>query len=298
MSSGTFTPAQKEDFNQVYNLPDPRPYYAGLVATDYRCPEVVANVLRSIGSAVVAARDGEAGEPRALRVIDFACGFGAVGAILRHDITMVQLYAYYAASSWQLGDGSRHREADRQYYAGSKLEAQPAVEITGLDIVGNALDYAAQMGFIDATADENLVDEPPSQQLQERLAAADLVIEAGAVGEVTHLVYGQILASGARPWFLRCPKPDVDWTSLTEVLDKADYVSEQFSGPLRYRKALGAEEDARVRALAKKHGISADDALVDGYIAIRLTLSRPAEDAARCGIGEMGLEKLCAGCFD
>ena len=85
-----FEPKQKEDFAAVYDLPDPRPYYRGLTATTmnsrgdgWRCR---ANYREAMG----VARDN-----RALQVLDLR-GFGAVGALLRHSLSMSSLYAHYA----------------------------------------------------------------------------------------------------------------------------------------------------------------------------------------------------------
>ena len=88
-----FEPKQKEDFAAVYDLPDPRPYYRGLTATHYRMPEVMAGVVERITERLLAHR---AGDDRALQVLDFACGFGAVGALLKHSLSMSSLYAHYA----------------------------------------------------------------------------------------------------------------------------------------------------------------------------------------------------------
>jgi hypothetical protein len=305
-STTTFKPAKKEDFAQVYNLPDPRPYYAGLVATDYRMPEVLAKVVGCIGCTIVDAQDGRkadqtaGGEQRALRVVDFACGFGAVGAILRHEMTMAQIYAYYASAPWQPEVGTKHRLADVEWHARFKRANQPAVEITGLDVAGNALEYACEMGLIDKIAHEDLVKAPPSTRLRDCLHAADLVIEAGGVGSVQHLVFAQVLKSGARPWILRCPKPDVDWEPLNRVLAQAGYMSESIGPPIRYRKTLGAEEDERVRARANELGLNANEVIIEGYIAISVTLSRPVEAVEAYPLAELGLEALCrqAGCFD
>ena len=38
----------KDDFNQVYDLPDPRPYYAGLAPSDYRMPGVIARCIPKV----------------------------------------------------------------------------------------------------------------------------------------------------------------------------------------------------------------------------------------------------------
>ena len=140
-----------------------------------------ARFVRAIGPSVVRARTdpgSDASEPRDLRVIDFACGFGAVGAMLRHDLTMAQLYAYYAETPWKYGDGRKQRQADAEWHAKARYAALaqtghdpearpavlPAVHITGLDVAGNAMDYAIDMGLMEVASSENLVEQPTSAQ--------------------------------------------------------------------------------------------------------------------------------------
>ena len=240
----TFVPTQKEHFDSVYDLPDPRPYYNGLLPTAYRIPFVVASAVRSLAGA------GETTPP--LRVIDFACGYGAVGAMLRHNLTMDELYSHYSSTDWQADTPLQYRELDREWYARRHIGTHiSAIELTGLDVAHRALAYAADMGLVDAIAHENLVEVAPSASLRERLVEADLVIEAGSVGhdDVQLGVFRSILATGARPWFLRVTRPDVDTQRVEALLATTGYVTSSLGPLIRYRKPLGAEEEARVLAL-------------------------------------------------
>ena len=99
------------------------------------------------------------------RLLDFACGYGAIGALLRHDVSMAEIYARYGERQWQPEDARRYWEADAAFFAARRAE-RAAFEIAGIDIAGNALDYASALGFVDRAFHENLVDDAPSDGLK------------------------------------------------------------------------------------------------------------------------------------
>ena len=61
-------------------------------------------------------------------------------------------------------------------------------------------------------------------KLRETLARVHLIVESGGVGEVQATVFERIIAAGPRPWILRSPRPDVDWTTLETVFARDTYV--------------------------------------------------------------------------
>jgi hypothetical protein len=285
---------QREQFDQVYDLPDPRPYWAGLLPTAYRIPIVVAGAIRALSA--------HATEGTPLRVIDFACGHGAVGAMLRHKLKMEDIYAYYTMSDWQPDQPTKYRALDREWYRRHLLTApSPPIEITGLDVAGRALAYAAEMGLIDAVAHENLIEAQPSDALRDKLLSTDLIVEAGAVGDegVQFGVYRAILAMGARPVIMRIERPDVDLRDVDELLAATGYVTHTLGPTIRYRKPLGPAEAARVLKVAATLGKSAEEAMKLDFIAVRLTISCPA-GVAHWPFDVSELETRCKaqGCFD
>ena len=135
----TFTamslPRHKDDFGRVYDLEDPSPYFNALAPSGYRMPEVLARALKAIHGAVCAARDA----PGTLRVLVFACGYGAVGALVCHDVSMAELYARYAKRSWQPDEGRRYWAGDARFFA-ARREKPGRFEFGGLDIDWTPLD--------------------------------------------------------------------------------------------------------------------------------------------------------------
>ena len=279
-------PKHKDDFDRVYDLEDPSPYFTALRPSDYRMPAVLAGALKAVHRPVCAAR----GAGETLRVLDFACGYGAIGALLRHDISMAEFYARYGERGWRPVDGRCHWEADTAFFA-ARRKASAAFEIGGTDIAGAALEYAAALGFLDRTFHENLVDHAPSDVLTRFLRGVDLVVESGSLGGLLPIAFERILdacGNAGRPWFLYCPRPDVDWAPLNALWAERGYCTESLgTGPVRYRKALAAQERTDMLRVTRELGMRDEAVMRDGYLLVDMTLARPEADAGNPPIAQL-----------
>ena len=278
-------PRHKDDFGRVYDLEDPSPYFNALAPSGYRMPGVLARALKAIEGAVRDARDA----PATLRVLDFACGYGAVGALVRHDVSMAELYARYAKRNWQPDEGRRYWPGDARFFA-ARREQPGRLEIGGIDIAGVALEYAAAMGFVDRTFHVNLLDRGPSSAFERFLREVDLVVESGSLGELLPVAFGRILdCVGERPpWFVYSPRPDIDRTPLDALWAARGYRAESLgSEPVRYRKPLGEREKADMLRATRALGKSDDAVMRGGYLLVDMTLARPEGDAGNPPIARM-----------
>ena len=281
-------PKHKDDFDRVYDLEDPSPYFTALRPSDYRMPEVLARALKAIHRPVREARARDT--DGSLRVLDFACGYGAVGALLRHDVSMADVYARYGERRWRPADARRYWADDAAFFA-ARREASAGFEIGGADIAGVALEYAAALGFLDRIFHENLVEGGPSEELKRFLLGVDLVLESGALGDLLPGAFERILdgcGGSARPWFIYCPRPDVDWAPLTALWAERGYRAESLgTGPIRYRKALAEKEQVDMLRVTRALGKPDEAVMRDGYLLVDLTLARPEADTGNPLIEQM-----------
>ena len=284
-------PKHKNDFDRVYDLEDPSPYFTALRPADYRMPQVLAATLKAIHMAVAKAR----GVDKTLRLLDFACGYGAIGALLRHDISMHDIFTRYAQRDWQPSDARTYWESDAAFFSARRNDSA-GFEIGGTDIAGVALEYAAALGFLDEIFHENLIDAVPGNRFREFLCGVDLVVESGSLGGLLPMAFEHVLDAHAgrrQPWFLYCPRPDVEWDALDTLWQARGYAAESLSTvPIRYRKPLGDQERADMLRITRVLG-KADEAVIrDDYLLVDMTLARPAGDAA-----ELPIEQL-QDCYD
>jgi SAM-dependent methyltransferase len=264
-------PALPDDFEQTYDMPDPRPYFGALRPLDYRMPRVVCSFLRQFGATIAAAR----GEDRLL-LADFACGYGANGLLLQHEITLSEIHDHYLRP---LSDD--FLAADAAFFA-ARRQLGTKTRIIGIDIAAEALAYAKAVGAVDEAFAVNLVEEDPDPSLARLLTGADLIIESGAIGALLAPAMARILDTARgerRPWLLLAPRGDVDDSALRGVLAANGYRVEHCNQrPFRYRRFMGQQErqiilDA-VTALGRDPALWLDD----DYFLINLWLARPEAD--------------------
>ena len=286
VDSGDSLPRHKDDFDRVYDLEDPSPYFTALRPSDYRMPAVLAGALKAIHRPVCAAR----GTGESLRVLDFACGYGTIGALLRHDVSMADVYARYGERRWRPVDARRYWEADAAFFAARRADSA-ILEMGGIDIAGIALEYAEALGFLDRIFHEDLVDNAPSEALACFLRGVDLVVESGSLGGLLPVACERLLdgcGDANRPWFLYSPRPDVDWAPLDALWAERGYGAESLgSEPIRYRKALAAQERADMLRVTRELGMPDEAVMRDGYLLVDMTLARPEADAGNPPIAQL-----------
>lgn len=269
-----FSPSHKDDFKAVYNLDDPRPYYRALGRAHYRMPEVLCTFLRRAAAPLAAAR-----RKAHLRMVDFACGYGTNGALLRHTLGLDDVYAYFERDTAGGGTGTAESlRRDRRFFSRHREHEGATLEIGGIDIAPAALRYALEMGFVDAVFAEDLAREPPTRALAGFLRDVDIVIETGSIGPLLHRVFPALCAAARKrpPWFIYCPRPDVDWRPLERGWRALDYVVDALSpAPVRYRQVFSAAERADVLRLAARFDVAPSRALDGPYILTDLVMARP-----------------------
>ena len=270
-------PRHKSEFTAIYDLLDPSPYYQGLEPSNYRMPDVVCGFLRAAATELSRARHAKG----RLRVLDFASGYGANGALLRHDLTMADLYRHYGARTWHAGDGEAYWQTDKDFFA-VRRAAHDVFEIAGLDIAANAVNYALAVGLIDRAFSDDLVSSAPGPAAAAYLAQVDIVIECGALGLGLRNAFSNVLNAadnGRRPWFVYSPRPDVDWSALEALWAAQGYVARACNqAPVPYRRALSASEEREMIRDCAALGRPAARTIVDGYLAVDLMLARPEDD--------------------
>ena len=278
-------PRHKNDFGRVYDLEDPSPYFTALGPADYRMPGVLATTLQSMHGSIVKTRAAD----DTLKLLDFGCGYGVVGALLRHDLSVRDLYTHFGARTWVAGDARVYWESDSVYFSQTRDEPV-SFEIGGTDIAGVALEYAHALGFIDQVFHENLLEHPPSPTFKSFIRGVDVVVESGTLGVLLPVAFAEILDAGGknRPWFIYCPRPDVDWSSMDDLWPRRGYQSESLCPiPVRYRKPLDDFEREDMLRITRSFGKPDETVMRDDYLLVDLTLARPVGDVEALPIEQL-----------
>lgn len=269
-------PTHWRQFDRLYDLATPGPYFRGVHGGAYRMPRVVAAMLERLIPVVAPRRSGDA-----VRLLDFACGYGAVGLCLRFGLTMEELYRHYATD--------REIAEDIAVLSPLRRTDLPAHRIDGIDIAARALDYARAVGAIDAShavdvmaaAPNPAAPNPaaPDPAAAEAVARTDLIFECGALGD--HIAPAAdallTLAGAARPAMIFCPRPRVDVDRLERVLNSHGYRLETLIPGVRYRKPFSPEEGAEEIAAGAHYGLPPEACLIDGYFRVDIRIALPED---------------------
>ena len=276
----------KANFDHVYDLPDPRGYFEALGALDYQAPEHARRLFPTLLQEIRAG-EGPSG------ILDLCCSYGVNAALLRHDLTLDDLYARY--TSPDLADLSTEEltEADRAFYTERRHDAAP--EVVGADAAANAVRYALGTGLLEAGFGEDLERAEPSGAFRKAVGNTGLVPVTGGVGYVWERTFDRVLKAvaearpdGRAPWVATLPARLVDYDPLAAVFSRHGLVTEKLSArtfPQR-RFADDPELEHVLRQLAKM-GVDPAGKEEEGWYHADLYLSRPAEEASKVPVDEL-----------
>jgi hypothetical protein len=260
----------KADFGDVYNQPDPRAYYRTLGVLEYEIPAYGAAVFDSLLDEM----GGRAGKT----VLDVCCGYSANAALLNHGIELADLYEHYEhlenAAAEDIAEIDRHWFAEH-----SRLDP---VSVIGLDVAGNAVRYATDVGLLDQGVVADLETGQPDEETRQALAGADLVAVTGGVGYIGEKTFRAIVeASGDDPpWVAALCLRWVDYTPIAEALEDLGLVTEQLDGYCVPQRRFAHEEE-RQAALAglRVRGLDPGPEMQRDAHCAELYVSRPPEAA-------------------
>lgn len=181
----------KANFDEIYNLPDPRRYYRTLGALDYRIPTEARPIFRKIMKAMD--RDN-------LNVVDIGCSYGVNSAVIQFDLDFADLAARYREPAVNAESVAEAIIEDAAFFGNVKRWGR--ANFIGVDIAKEAAGYAKAVGLLDEAIVANLEETPLDDQAREAISNADLIITTGAVGYVTERTFSHIIdaVDGAPPW--------------------------------------------------------------------------------------------------
>ncbi|PRD41763.1 methyltransferase type 12 [Phyllobacterium phragmitis] len=265
--------------NDIYNNPDPIAYFSTLSRLGYRIPQEAKPQFQRLIDARRSVTESESA-----KVIDLGCSYGVNGALLKHGLSMDELYRFYGAAETDDLDALLQR--DRDFYA---EPADTALEIVGVDPADRAISYAVDVGMLDAGVVTDLEKGDPTSQDTAALENADLIISTGCVGYVTETSLERLLETSldSRPWMAHFVLRMFDFGGPEEMLGRHGYVTEKLEGLFRQRRFASAEERQHVLDNLHRLGIDATGAEETGWYLAELHVARPEEVAKSMPLSEV-----------
>lgn len=260
-------------FDDTYDRPDCRAYFRMMDALGYRNQHHAVAAFRSGLAALVGAR-GIA----APRVLDFASSYGIVTLLMRHEITLAEVFARYRAPEFDEASPQEVIARDRAWLAALPRRV-PSLHVTALDVMPNAVAYGCAVGLFDEGHAEDLEAGAPSPGLAAALGRVDMIVECGSVAQLMPRALDRVLAAcGARkPWVMTSPIRGNERAAAAEVLARHGLVQEVLPiAPFIHRRFEGPEEQARAIANARAAGHVTEGLESAGYFHAQVLLARPA----------------------
>jgi len=273
----------KANMDHIYDQADPRAYFRELRSVGYAIPGAAKPIFRKLISRL----QNRANDT--VRVLDIGCSYGVNAALLKHDLSISDLYEHWGDERLADATPEEFVENDRRYFA--NLDEGEDIEVIGLDVAENAVAFAEDAGLLDESLTVDLETEPLPEAAKAELAPVDLVTSTGCVGYVTEKSFKRLLPAitrGQRPWFANFVLRMFPFDAIEETLKERGYVTEKLAGrTFVQREFASAAEQEQVLEQLREIGIDPTGKETEGYLLAEFYLSRPIEDVAEFPIDRL-----------
>lgn len=273
----------KANLDHIYNQSDPRAYFRELKKLDYAIPEVAKPIFQKLIGALQERRDNT------IQVLDLGCSYGINAALLKHDLSMDELYDHWGQKGFSNATSDAVIARDQRYFA--ELDGPEDIDVVGFDVAEKATSYGEEVGLLDESFTVNLESEGLSAAAKEELASVDLVTSTGCVGYVTEKSFDRLLpaiGSGQMPWFANFVCRMFPFDAIEECLDGWGYVTEKLENrTFLQRRFASAHEQEQVIEQLVGQGVDPTGLEGDGDLLAEFYLSRPKADAAAVPIEQL-----------
>ncbi len=262
----------KANMDHVYDQPDPRAYFRELERLGYAIPGHAKPIFLKL-IAHLRRRPDET-----VHVLDLGCSYGVNAALLKHDLSMPDLYEHWGAQALTDVTPEELAERDRDFF--DNLDDPEAIEMIGLDQAESAVAFAEGAGLLDGGLALNLENEPLPGQVREELTQVDLVTSTGCVGYVTEKSFDRILPAitqGQPAWLGNFVLRLFPFDAIADRLSEWGYVTEKLEGRTFVQRRFESEEEQeQVIEQLREQGVDPTGLEAEGHLLAEFYLSRPA----------------------
>ena len=270
----------KANMDHIYDQPDPRAYFRELRKLDYVIPGLAKPIFQKLISHLRRRANDT------VRVLDMGCSYGINAALLKHDLSMRELYEHWGNRALLEATPEEVVAHDRRFFG--NLDEPADIEVIGLDLAESAITFAEEAGLLDEGLVVNLETDPLPASAKEDLASVDLVMSTGCVGYVTEKSFDRLLPAvtqGQAPWMGNFVLRLFPFDAIEETLSDWGYVTEKLEGrTFVQRHFTSADEQEQVLEQLCEHGIDPTGQETEGNLLAEFYVSRPANELAETPI--------------
>lgn len=275
----------KASMDHIYNQPDPRAYVREMKKLGYAIPDQAKPILQKLIAHLQKRKND------AVHILDLGCSYGVNAALLKHDLTLPELYGHWSQKALTNAAPEKVVAHDRRYFA--DLEEANDIAVIGLDQAENAVAFAEETGLIEEGLAVNLEAQKLPAPAKEDLAPVDLVTSTGCVGYITEKTFDRLLPAvtqGWSPWLANFVLRMFPFDAIERTLNGWGYVTEKLQGnTFVQRRFASAEEQAQVLEQLQDQGIDPSGKETEGHLLAEFYLSRPAAEVTELTIERLAL---------
>ena len=276
----------KIDMGSIYDRPDPRAYFNALQSWITIFPPTPSRCSKSSFPGFVRQRGQEE-----VCVLDLGCSYGVNAALLKHDLSMDELYDHWTHDELAQATPEEVVEKDHQFF--SELQDPEDLKVIGIDQAENAVAFAEEIGLVDEGLPINLEEETLTADARRDIVPVDLMISTGCVGYVTEKSFERLMQplTERRPaWIANFVLRMFPFDGIERALGDWGYRTEKLAGRyFRQRKFASAEEQEQVVEQLRSQDIDPTGLESEGRFVAEFYLSRPEAEAR-----ELPLRQLLA----
>lgn len=259
--------------DRCYNMDTPIYYYSAIEQLDYLLPQQAKPIFEKILDLLE-----KKSTKSHLKLVDIGSSYGVNGLLLKWRLELDEILSHYKKQSSQINGHTNLTSLDRDW-----LKAKPSrnIEIVGMDISTNALNYARKAQIIDKIINGNFEETALDPEQSKSLSDTDLIISTGCIGYVTHKTMTAVLnaMSPQKPWMAHFVLRMFPFDEMEAMLKKQGYKTLKSRHPVRQRRF--ASDLEREKALERLSSLSMETKELEqkGWYYADLFLSRPEKES-------------------
>lgn len=266
----------KFDMGSIYDRPDPRAYFSTLQELDYAIPAKAKPLFQKLISRLRCQRGQEE-----VCVLDLGCSYGVNAALLKHDLSMDELYDHWTQEELARATREEVVEMGQQFF--SELEEPEDLKVIGIDQAENAVAFAEEIGLVDEGLPIDLERETLPVDVRDEIVPVDLMISTGCVGYVTEKSFERLMQplTERRPaWIANFVLRMFPFDGIEKALGRWGYRTEKLDGRyFKQRRFVSAEEQEQVVEQLRSQDVDPTGLEAEGQFVAEFYLSRPEAEA-------------------
>lgn len=265
----------KASFDDIYDQPTPTAYFTVLRPLDYMAPGRAQPLVRRCVEALRRRRGLDT-----VNVLDLCSGYGLNPALLKHRLTMRDLYQRFASRLARIG-GTDRIAGDALWFRRHRRQ-DASVHVIAQDVARNALDYSESTGLADAVMPVDLESEEPAPQHAALMRDVHLIVVTGGLSYIGEKTFKRVLAATRRrPWALYFPLRHTDTGDIDEHFEGAGYAVESGRHMIDHRRYRSEEERRAIHARIHADAEPGDPPPSRKYLEAVVKLARPEDELVR-----------------